>query len=256
MSSLFPPDSAIRRIGSESVLMLGGGRALLLQMGNPVVASAVRNHSAYATEPWRRLARTMTALYTIVLGTRADAERVGAVTRAVHAQVPGAEDPNAQLWVHATLVDTGLTMYETFVGRLAERDREAFYDEMKIVAEVFGVPPEALPPTYRAFADYRREAIAGLRVGDDALVVARTVLSPPVPAALRPFLRSLQLVTVGLLPPSLRVQYGLRWTPVHRAVLALQARSVRAVLPAAPALLRVLEPNRTLPMRLLAAFAR
>ncbi len=256
MSSLFPPDSAIRRIGSESVLMLGGGRALLLQVGNPVVASAVRNHSAYATEPWRRLARTMTALYTIVLGTRADAERAGAVTQAVHAQVPGADDPNAQLWVHATLVDTGLTMYETFVGRLAERDREAFYDEMKIVAGVFGVPPEVLPPTYRAFADYRRDAIAGLRVGDDALAVARTVLAPPVPAALRPFLRSLQLITVGLLPPSLRVQYGLRWTPVHRAGLALQARSVRTLLPATPALLRELEPNRTLPMRLLAAFAR
>jgi uncharacterized protein (DUF2236 family) len=256
VSSLFPPDSAIRRIGSESVLMLGGGRALLLQVGNPVVASAVRNHSAYATEPWRRLARTMTALYTIVLGTRADAERAGAVTRAVHAQVPGAADPNAQLWVHATLVDTGLTMYETFVGRLAERDREAFYDEMKIVARVFGVPPEVLPPTYRAFADYRREAIAGLRVGDDALAVARTVLAPPVPTALRPFLRSLQLVTVGLLPPSLRVQYGLRWTPVHRAGLALQAHSVRTLLPATPALLRELEPNRTLPMRLLAAFAR
>jgi uncharacterized protein (DUF2236 family) len=218
--------------------MLGGGRALLLQVGNPVVASAVRNHSAYATDPWRRLARTMTALYTIVLGTRADAERAGAVTRAVHAQVPGADDPNAQLWVHATLVDTGLTMYETFVGRLAERDREAFYDEMKVVARVFGVPPDVLPPTYRAFADYRREAIAGLCVGDDALAVARTVLAPPVPAALRPFLRSLQLVTVGLLPPSLRAQYGLPWTPIHRAGLALQARSVRTLLPATPALLR------------------
>jgi uncharacterized protein (DUF2236 family) len=75
VTSLFSPDSAIRRIGSESVLMFGGGRALLMQVGNPVVASAVRNHSAYATEPWRRLARTMTALYTIVLGTKEEAER-------------------------------------------------------------------------------------------------------------------------------------------------------------------------------------
>ena len=111
MTSLFAPDSAIRRIGSESVLMLGGGRALLMQVGNPVVASAVRHHSAYADEPWRRLARTMTALYSIVLGSREDAERVGAVTHAVHAHVPGADEVDAQLWVHATLVDTGLTMY-------------------------------------------------------------------------------------------------------------------------------------------------
>jgi uncharacterized protein (DUF2236 family) len=236
--------------------MLGGGRALLMQVGNPVVASAVRNHSAYATEPWRRLARTMTSLYTIVLGTPEEAERAGAVTRSVHAHVPGADDPDAQLWVHSTLVDTGLTMYETFVGRLAARDREAFYDEMNVVADIFGVPPAVLPPTFGAFAAYRREAIAGLRVGEDAREVARTVLAPPVPAALRPLMPSLRLVTVGLLPPSLRAQYGLRWRPMHRAALAVQARSVRTLLPATPALLRELESERTLPMRLLAAFAR
>lgn len=236
--------------------MLGGGRALLMQVAHPVVAAAVRGYSAYDTEPWRRLARTMTALYTIVLGTREEAERVGAVTRAVHARVPGADDADAQLWVHATLVDTGITMYETFVGRLSERDRAAFYEEMKVVAEVFGVPPDVLPPSYAAFGEYRRATIARLRVGEDALAVARTVLAPPVPPPLRPFLRSLQLVTVGLLPPAMREQYGLRWTPAHRAALALQSRSVRTILPATPAFLRALEPDRTIPMRLLAAFAR
>jgi uncharacterized protein (DUF2236 family) len=256
VASLFPPDSAIRRIGSESVLMLGGGRALLMQVAHPVVAAAVRGHSAYETEPWRRLARTMTALYNIVLGTRADAERAAAVTRAVHARVPGADDADAQLWVHATLVDTGVTMYETFVGRLSEREREAFYQEMKVVAELFGVPPDVLPPSFAAFRSYEHATIARLRVGDDALAVKRIVLAPPVPAPVRPFLRSLELVTVGLLPPPLRMQYGLRWTRAHRAALALQSRSVRAVLPATPGVLRELEPDRTIPMRLLAAFAR
>jgi uncharacterized protein (DUF2236 family) len=256
VTSLFPPDSAIRRIGSESVLMLGGGRALLMQVAHPVVAAAVRGHSAYETEPWRRLARTMTALYTIVLGTRAEAERAGAVTRAVHARVPGADDPHAQLWVHATLVDTGVTMYETFVGRLSARDREAFYEEMKLVAELFGVPRDVLPQTYTAFRAYEESTIADLRVGEDALAVARTVLSPPVPPPLRPFLRSLELVTIGLLPPRLRVQYGLHWTRLHGTALRLQARSVRAILPATPGVLRELEPERTIPMRLLAAFGR
>jgi uncharacterized protein (DUF2236 family) len=256
VASLFPPDSAIRRIGSESVLMLGGGRALLMQVAHPVVAAAVCGHSAYDTEPWRRLARTMTALYTIVLGTREEAERVRAATRAVHARVPGADDADAQLWVHATLVDTGVTMYETFVGRLSALDREAFYDEMKVVAELFGVPPDVLPPTYVTFRAYQQATIARLRVGEDARAVARVVLAPPVPTPLRPFLRSLELVTVGLLPPSLRAQYGFRWTRIHKAALALQSRSVRAILPATPGLLRELEPERTIPMRLLAAFAR
>jgi len=256
VGSLFPRDSAIRRIGSESVLMLGGGRALLMQVAHPVVAAGVRGHSSYETEPWRRLARTMTALYTIVLGTRADADRVGAITRAVHAHVPGADDADAQLWVHATLVDTGLTMYETFVARLRERERAAFYDEMKVVAEIFGVPPRVLPSTIGEFREYERAMIPALTVGPDARAVARTVLAPPVPAAVRPFLPAVNLVTVGLLPGPLREQYGFRWTRANALALKLQSRSVRAVLPATPAVLRELEPERTIPMRLLAAFAR
>src|SRR5207302_10499142 len=85
----FTPDSAIRRIGNRSVLMLGGPRALLLQAAHPLVAAGIVDHSRFAAEPWKRLARTMTALYTIVFGTRAEADRVGAIVQAVHASVRG-----------------------------------------------------------------------------------------------------------------------------------------------------------------------
>lgn len=256
VASLFPPDSAIRRIGGESVLMLGGGRALLMQVAHPVVAAGVRGHSGYETEPWRRLARTMSALYSIVFGTLEDADRVGALTRSVHAHVPGADEPGAQLWVHATMVDTGLTMYETFVGPLAAHDREAFYDEMKIVAHTFGVPEGIVPPSLAEFRDYEQATLERLEVGDDARAVARTILAPPVPLVLGPFVRALNLVSVGLLPEQLRRAYGLRWTRPHAVALSLHARSVRTLLPAAPGLLRAVEPERTIPMRLLAAFAR
>jgi uncharacterized protein (DUF2236 family) len=251
---LFPPESAIRRIGGESVLMLGGGRALLMQVAHPVVAAGVRGHSGYETEPWRRLARTMSALYAIVFGTADEATRVGAATRAVHAHVPGAEDANAQAWVHATLVDTGIVMYERFVGPLRTREQEAFYDDMKIVAGYFDVP--WVPGTLAEFREYQRETIPTLRVGDDARAVASTVLAPPVPRALRPLVRALNVVTVGLLPEELREQYGFRWTRAHASALRGQARTVRTALPATPKRLRALEPGRTIPMRLLAALAR
>lgn len=234
--------------------MLGGGRALLMQVAHPVVAAGVHGYSSYETEPWRRLARTMSALYAIVLGTPEEAERVGAITRAVHTRVPGADEPEAQLWVHATLIDTGLEMYERFVGRLSQRDQDAFYDDMKVVARYFDVP--WVPDTLADFRDYERETMANLRIGDDARAVARTVLEPPVPIGLGPFVGALKLVTVGLLPAQLREAYGFRWTRAHAAVLRMQARSVRAVLPATPSIVRALEPDRTIPMRLLAAFAR
>ena len=256
MKPLFGPESAIRRVGSESVLMLGGGRALLMQVAHPVVAAGVRGYSGYETQPWRRLARTMHALYTIVFGTEEDAARVAAATRRVHARVPGAFDPDAQMWVHATLVDTGLAMYETFVGRLDASERRAFYVEMKAVADAFGVPPGVIPRRFSDFQSYFRAALDELAVGDDARAVARTVLAPPIPRGLGPAVHAANLVTVGLLPAPVRDAYGLRWTRAHSLALRVHARSVRTVLPATPTLIRAIAPERTIPTRLLAAFAR
>ena len=59
----FGEDAAIRRIACESVLMLGGPRALLMQAAHPLVAAGIVDHSRFRQDPWRRLARTMAALY-------------------------------------------------------------------------------------------------------------------------------------------------------------------------------------------------
>src|SRR5919204_5742127 len=83
-SGYFDPDSAIRRIGRESVLMLGGARALLMQAAHPSVAAGIVEHSDYASDPWKRLGRTLYALYTVVFGTRSEADAAGARVKAVH----------------------------------------------------------------------------------------------------------------------------------------------------------------------------
>ncbi len=256
MDGYFSDDSAIRRIGRESVLMLGGPRALLMQAAHPLVAAGIVDHSRYAQEPWRRLARTMAALYTIVFGTQAEGDRMGEITRAAHRRVRGvrdgrtysAADPDLMLWVHSTLVDTGLALYELYVRRLEPTEADEFYEQMQMVAHVFGVPDDVHPPTLTAFRSYQRDLIAGgtVRVGDDARAVAATVLSPPVPLPLRPALRLLAAQTAGLLPAELREQYGIR-RPLPGA-----ARSMRKLVPLLPAQLRRTE---RLPLRVLTAFA-
>ena len=252
----FADDSAIRRIARESVLMLGGPRALLMQAAHPLVAAGIVDHSRYREDPWRRLARTMTALYTIVFGTCEQADRVGAITRAAHRRVKGARDgraysagdPELMLWVHSTLVDGGLALYETYVRRLEPAVAEEFYAQMQVVAHVFGVPDDVHPPTLADFRTYQRELVdtGVVRVGDDARAVAQTVLSPPVPLPLRPALRVLAHQTAGLLPRELREQYGLR-PPLPGGVA-----STRRLLPLLPPSLRRTE---RLPLRLLTAFA-
>jgi uncharacterized protein (DUF2236 family) len=277
---VFAPDSAIRRIGGEAVLMLGGGRALLMQAAHPLVAAGIVGHSRYADEPWRRLARTMLALYTVVHGTKADAERMSRRVRAVHAGVRGrlaaplgsfaagsaysALDPKLQLWVHSTLVDTGLVMHETFVARLAPVEQEAFYAQMKVVARVFGVPARIIPRTLADFRAYQESCLDGgeVRVTDAARAVAATVLDPPVPLALRPAVRVLNLATVGLLPRELREQYELPWGRAREGLLRSSAAAVRRGLPLVPSQVRLLDPEdlsrrrKARPLGLLAAFAR
>lgn len=249
----------MRRIGRESALLLGGPRALLMQVAHPLVAAGVARHSDYGADPWRRLGRTMTALYTIVFGTKEEADRAGAAVRAVHAHVRGtlpdgtryaADDPALQRWVHATLVDTGIVLYDALVAPLARADREAFYDDMRVVARVFGVPVRVLPHDYAAFEDYLAGMLAGgeLRVTDEARAVASVVFRPPVPAAVRPALAPFVRLSLGLLPEELRSAYGVVPPPLAAAAVT------RRLVPVLPPVLR--DVRRGVPAALLAAAAR
>jgi uncharacterized protein (DUF2236 family) len=118
----FAPESVIRRIGNSPLTpFLGGGPAVLLQVAHPLVAGGVVRHSDYRHDLWRRLRRTLRALYLITLGTKAEAERAAEAVRTVHSRVRGwtdarlgrfpsgtrysADDPELMLWVHATLVE-------------------------------------------------------------------------------------------------------------------------------------------------------
>ena len=67
----FTPDSAIWRISREWVLMLGGGRALLMQAAHPLALAGFLEHSDYDSGPWKRLERTMYAVWTAVYGSPA-----------------------------------------------------------------------------------------------------------------------------------------------------------------------------------------
>jgi uncharacterized protein (DUF2236 family) len=244
----FAPESVIRRVGDTPLLpLLGGGPAVLLQMAHPLVAAGVVGHSDYRNDLWRRLHRTLQALYLMVYGSTQEAEHAGAAVQAVHAHVRGrtteplgpfpagtaysASDPALMAWVHATLVETALAVHNRFVGRLSADEEAAFYREMAVVARLFGTPPSAIPPTLSDFREYFRAHLAGphVCVTEPARRVATVVLRAPLPAPLRVLLPAYRLATAGLLPPSVRAQYGLAWSLAHEASLAVAGRSLRAL---------------------------
>src|SRR4051794_39771320 len=157
--AVFGPGSLTWRINGESVLLLGGGRALILQVAHSGVAAGVAQFSNYRAEPWRRLYRTLDTTLKIVFG---DSETSAAATerlRRIHDGVNGADargepysalDPELLLWVHATLIDTSLTIYERYVKRLTTSELERYYTEMKTLGEAYSIPREAMPEDYRA----------------------------------------------------------------------------------------------------------
>lgn len=242
----FAPESVIRRVGNTPLVpFLGGGPAVLLQVAHPLVAAGVAEHSAFRRNLWRRLVRTLRALYLITYGSRHEADAAGLAVQRVHEGVRGvtrtrlgryppgtayaACDPELLLWVHATLVESSLAVYTRFVEPLTAREQERYYEEMTVVARLFGVPGSVIPPTLRAFREYWAEQLAGdtLTVTPPAREVAAAVLDAPLPGPLRLVVPAHRLSTAGLLPPRLREEYGLRWSPLHELALPLAARAFK-----------------------------
>jgi uncharacterized protein (DUF2236 family) len=258
----FASSSVIRRVSRELLLMLGGGRALLMQVAHPLVAAGVVAHSGYRESPWDRLERTMSAVWTIVFGSRAEADRVAARVRSLHGKVQGqipeqmgpfpagtrysAADPELMMWVHATLVDTALLVYRGWIGPLSERDQETYYQEMKVLACALGTPASVIPPTFGDFRLYMDERLESdeITVTDAAREVLDSVVRPPLPAPLRPVWEPFNLVTASLLPEKLREQYGLGWGTLRGALVLGSRQVVRRVVPFVPSALRAIPPAR------------
>jgi len=254
--SLFGPRSVTWRVNREAVLLLAGGRALLLQIAHPLVAAGVAAHSHFEREPLQRLWRTLDLSLTMVFGSAAEALAAVRRIERVHARVHGvldarvgpfrrgtrydANDPALLLWVHATLADSALLAYERFVGPLRAAERAALYEESKISARLFGIPAAMIPATLADFRRYVRAMVNGptLAVGPAGRAIAAALLSPPLPFGLRQIAGSTRLFTVGLLPAVIRRRYGYAWTARHARALAALTTAIRIGLPVLPRVAR------------------
>lgn len=247
---LYGPGSEAWALNREAMLLLGAGpRALLLQLAHPQVAAGVADHSDFRADPWRRLDGTLRSYLRIVYGTgtaaRAEIRRLNALHRTITGPTYRARDPELALWVHATLVDSTIVAADRWLEPLSRERRARYYAETVPIGRAFGIPAGLLPADLDAFEAYVQRSIAPdgpVRVGPVARELADAVLHPP----LGPILPALGWLpsrlyawtlwpSVGLLPPTLRDEYGLAWGPVQRAVaswLVATWRWWRPILPA------------------------
>jgi uncharacterized protein (DUF2236 family) len=240
---LYPPGTVARRVNAQTALVLGGPRALLMQLAHPLVAAAVADHSDFRRDAFGRLANTLDLTLTVSFGD--ERQRWAAVERVAdtHRRVTGrrddrryrALDPDLLLWVHATLVDSALATHERFVGSIDPAARARYHEEMKRQAVAFGVPEDRLPGSFERFRGYVDEMVATLDVTDEARALSPRVLYPPSPTSLRPLLGVMRFVTTGLLPERIRAGYGLAWDPRRQLALDGVGAAIRGgVVPLLP----------------------
>jgi uncharacterized protein (DUF2236 family) len=223
------------RLLTHPALLLGGPRAILMQVAHPKVAAGVADHSGFSADPFGRLVRTLRTMDRIAFGSPARSARALEGLEARHRRIVGttadgeeysALDPALTLWVHATLVDTALTVDHRYLGLLGRADRARFYGESLLLAAAFGIPDDLVPPDLESFRTYMAGMAATVEVGGDARSIARHVLRPPLSGRAGGALGLLaapllEAVTADLLPGRLRHAYGLRRVPSLVPGLAL-----------------------------------
>jgi len=229
---MFGPGSAAWQLDREAMLLLGAGpRALLLQIAHPSVAAGVAAHSDFRADPWRRLDGTLRSYLRIIYGStasaRAEIRRLNALHRTITGEGYDARDPALSLWVHATLVDSTIVANDAWAGPVIRAEAARFYEETKPIARAFGVPDRDLPKDLAAFETYVTDQLAPdgpIRVGDTARELAEVILHPPLPGVLGRLGLPPQLYdwtlwpSIGLLPASVREDYGFPWDRRHRLV--------------------------------------
>lgn len=258
----YGPESMTWKIGREGVVLLGGARAVLMQVAHPLVALGVSNHTDYMRDPYGRAFRTFKRGEELTFGHLHLARQSARTINNLHKQVHGvlhadagrfrqgtpydARDPELLLWVQATLIDTVLLCYERFVGPLKQSEKEQYYQESKASGHLLGLLPTRMPASVDDLQQYvytmvQSDTLAPTLQGRE---VAFQTLFPPAPAIFRPLMHLNLNLTNALLPQPVRDMYGLAWSTNQQRAFDLSARGLKLVVPHLPAALRTLPETR------------
>ena len=255
------PESITWTIHREAIVVAGWGRAILLQLAHPAIAAGVHDHSCFRgslLSSFRRLRSSVRAMLSLTFGDTeemiAAAARINAIHDRVRGRVPpspglrragadgacerySAHDPELQRWVHATLLESIPLTYEMLVRSLTVPERDRYCSEAAIMEPLLGMPAGFLPRDSVQLDHYMRGMLAGgtIFVTDTGRALAQAVLYPPRWYVAWPVCRTIQLLTIGSLPPSIRHAYGFNWRARDARMLARAIallRTTRRLLPA------------------------
>jgi len=258
-AGLFGPRSMFWEVTKYSTAFIGAGRAVLLQTAHPWVANAIKQHSKTMTDPIGRFRRTFTNVFSMTFGSLDQVLKASINVHNIHATMFGkleeqsgvygtesyyqANEVHSMIWVHATLWEGAVKMYEMFVRPLTAAEKEQYYQESKLFAYCFGIPESALPPNWNSFLEYNEWMWNSdhLFVGQPAKEIARFLFGAPKP--LRPAAKYYKTITSMLLPPRISEMYGLPpATPENIELFNKFVKNTKRIFPYLPRSLQYLPP--------------
>jgi uncharacterized protein (DUF2236 family) len=257
-AGIFGPASMSWKINRESALFLGAGRAALLQLAHPWVATALEQHSSLMNKPIERFHNTFRIVFTMIFGSLGQATTAARHLYGLHTRIQGeltqhvaahlrgshyeANEIAALRWVYATLLESAVLAYEFVLPPLEPHELAAYYAESKTLAGLFGLPGHALPADWNSFITYCREmeqsSVLGLTetactMGRALLEGAGTWVRPP---------RWYRALTAGWLPERFRQAFDLEFGPGEQALQQSAARHLRAIYQRLPVPIRYTGP--------------
>lgn len=249
----FGPDTLVWNCTRETAMLLGGGRAALMQLAHPAVAHAIRDHSAVHHDRIGRFARTMLSAYGVLFGSVDDALGITDRVHRIHGTIAGrlddvpgldaghyhALDGEATFWVGATLIDTSMLIYEQVVHPFTREQRDQLVREAGAFWGLFGVPLKACPTSWaelHGYVERRSESLAPL-IGPSARREAH-LLFEAHPPFLQPLFDQLKGVTAYLLPTPLRQAFDMELEVRERLTARSWMLVAEQLVPRMPPLLR------------------
>ena len=257
-AGIFGPRSVSWKINRESALFLGAGRAALLQLAHPWVATALVEHSSLMARPIARFHNTFRIVFTMIFGSLDQAMAAARHLHALHTRIRGempediaayqrgsayeANESAALRWVYATLVESAVIAYECVMPPLKAEELDAYYGESKTLAALFGLPLSALPVDWSGFVAYCREMenSDALGVSEKSRSMAHNLLAgagswihPP---------HWYRALTTGWMAPRFRDEFGLSFGDGDKRAAESAKRRLKQIYRKLPSAVRFVGP--------------
>lgn len=256
------PGSASWRIIAEPAAIVGGIRALLVQLLHPLAMAGVADHSAFRTDPLGRLHRTAAYVTATTFGSTREALAIARRVRQAHTTVVGtapdgrayrAADPELLTWVSVALTSSFLATDAAFAPVPADRAAaDAFVAEQSRAAALLDervdlddldpadvragrldlpLLADGLLPLSASALRGRLDAFGSdLAVGDQAREALRFLVWPDLPPAVRTGYLPLLAGAIACLDPDQRRLLGFPSSRLAAAPVQAQTRLLLALM--------------------------